>query len=228
MIAAAGKSERLGGETLKQFRSLAGVPILLRAVRPFLAHPAVVEVVVALPSDAAANPPGWLAEVVGERLRLVPGGETRSDSVAAGCAVLGPESSIVLVHDGARPYPSGEVIDAVIRTARGGRPAIAAVPLFDTLKEAMPPADSSDPSLVIRTVPRANLWRAQTPQGFPRALLSRALAGRAARANPATDESQLVEELGESVVLIQDSWRNLKVTTADELRLAEALAAPGR
>jgi len=217
VIAAAGKSERLGGETPKQFRSLAGVPLLLRAVRPFLANPAVREVVVVLPPNMAERPPAWLGEVVGDRLRLAAGGSSRVESVSRGFAVLAPACSIVLVHDGARPFPSSEVIDAVVAGARQGSAAIAAVPLFDTLKEA---AETS----VLRTIPRASLWRAQTPQGFPRALLARALSTAGSRATPPTDEAQLVEELGEPVHLVPDSARNLKITTEDEFRLAEALA----
>ncbi len=216
VIAAAGKSERLGGTIPKQFRPLAGVPILLRAIRPFLAHQSVREVVIAVPPEVLAQPAPWLAEACGERLRLVAGGPTRVASVAHGFGVLQPACSIVLVHDGARPFPSREVIDAVIAAARQGSPAIAAIPLFDTLKEA---AGSS----VRRTIPRAALWRAQTPQGFPREMLARALSRADTRESPPTDESQLVEELGETVRLIPDSARNLKITTEDEFRLAEAL-----
>jgi 2-C-methyl-D-erythritol 4-phosphate cytidylyltransferase len=218
VVAAAGSSERLGGTVPKQFRPIGGIPLLLRAVRPFLSHPDVREVVAVLPSDSVAAPPAWLAELLGERLRIVAGGATRSDSVMAGLGVLPPHCSVVLVHDGARPFPSREVIDAVIRVAKAGSAATAAVPLFDTLKES---ADSSP--RVLRTVPRANLWRTQTPQGFPRKMLERALAteGR----SRATDEAQLVERLGAEVILVRDSVRNIKITTEDELGLAEALAA---
>lgn len=222
MIAAAGRSERLGGTVPKQFRLIAGVPLLLRAVRPFLSHPTVREVVAALPPEAAQHPPEWLQGLAGDLLRIVAGGETRADSVAAALAVLTRESSVVLVHDGARPYPSGSVIDAVIAAARGGSAAIAAVPLYDTLKEAA--ADPSAAPAVVRTVPRARLWRAQTPQGFPRDLLEAAMARAGARRAIATDEAQLIEEMGERVLLIRDSEMNLKITSEADFRIAEALA----
>ena len=227
MIAAAGSGARLGGAVPKQFLPIAGVPLLLRALRPFLAHPEVADVVAVLPRDDAGDPPPWLATLVGERLRLTPGGTTRAESVAAGLAALGQGCAIVLVHDGARPFPVPEVIDAVIQAARSGVGATAAVPLSDTLKEAgLEPPPSSTPAtpqlVVSRTVPRDSLWRAQTPQGFPRAMLENAYA--AAKLGGWTDEAELVERSGGRVVLIGDSVVNLKVTTADDLRLAEAVA----
>jgi 2-C-methyl-D-erythritol 4-phosphate cytidylyltransferase len=226
VVVAAGKSERLGGEVPKQFRTVAGIPILLRAVRPFLSHPEVLEVIAVLPAADARTPPAWLAELLGERLRAVAGGEVRMDSVEAGLNQLGPACAVVLVHDGARPFPEPAVIDRVIAAARHGSGAIAAVPVTDTLKEAEQPALGAL-GHVIRTVPRDRLWRAQTPQGFPRSMLSGAFAAARAGGYSATDESGLVERAGGPVVLIHDVGTNLKVTTPDDLRMAEALATAG-
>jgi 2-C-methyl-D-erythritol 4-phosphate cytidylyltransferase len=223
VVAAAGRGDRLAGPVPKQFLPVAGVPLLLRAVRPFLAHPDVALVIVALPADAAAAPPPWLAELLGERLRAVSGGATRMDSVEAGLLVLPAACGFVLVHDGARPFPETSVIDAVLAEARRGAGAIAAVPVTDTLKEADGPGDS--PVRVRRTVSRTALWRAQTPQGFPRALLERAYACARATGASGTDDAALVEQAGGEVVLVPDLVTNLKVTTPDDLRLAEALAA---
>ncbi len=210
----------------KQFRPIGGVPILLRAVRPFLAHPAVGTVVAVLPPEIAATPPEWLAELAGERLLLAAGSDSRTGSVAAGLAVLPSRYSVVLVHDAVRPFPSAAVIDAVIAGARLRGAAIAALPVFDTLKEAEPGgALPGEGELVARTIARSALWRAQTPQGFSRDLLARALARAADRPVPPTDEAQLVEEMGEPVLLIRDSIRNFKITTEDEFQLAEQLAA---
>jgi 2-C-methyl-D-erythritol 4-phosphate cytidylyltransferase len=222
VVAAAGKGERFGGSVPKQFRAIAGIPMLLRTVRPFLAHPDVREVVTVLPPVNAATPPDWLRDLAGERLRIVPGGATRLESVRAGFAVLDSGSAVVLVHDGARPFPMREVIDAIIATARRGSGAIAAIPLSDTLKESRP---DEGPPRIARTVPRSNLWRAQTPQGFPRDLLGRALEHARSAGVDATDEAQLVEQLGEPVALIPDSPFNLKVTTEDDLRMAEIVAS---
>lgn len=226
VVVAAGKSERLSGGVPKQFRPVAGVPLLLRAVRPFLSHPDVLEVVAVLPAAHLVAPPGWLTGLLGERLRAVAGGELRMDSVEAGLKHLGQDCSIVLVHDGARPFPDPSVIDRVITVARQGTGAVAAIPVTDTLKEAEPPALGAF-GHVVRTVSRERLWRAQTPQGFPRDMLTRAFAAARAAGYSATDESALVERAGGAVVLVHDVGTNLKVTTLDDLRVAEALAAAG-
>lgn len=216
IVVAAGRGVRAGAGEPKQFRPVAGAPLVLHALRPFLQHPAVHRVVLVLPPDIAAAPPAWLADLAGERLLLVAGGAERQDSARAGLAALPPACQVILVHDGARPLPDGGVIDRVIAEARAGRGAVAAVPLSDTIKEV-------DPEGRIRaTVPRERLWRAQTPQGFPRALLERAYAGMDPAA-PATDDAGLVERAGGTVVVVPDTTRNLKVTTPADLALAELL-----
>ncbi len=225
VVVAAGRGDRLGGEVPKQFRSIAGVPLLLRALRPFLAHSDVADVVVVLPAEIAGSPPAWLAELLGERLRVVAGGDSRMDSVEAGLRALPEGAGIVLVHDGARPFPDPSVIAEVIAAARRGAAAIAAVPLADTVKESANGA-SGGHARVVRTVPREGLWRAQTPQGFPRALLEKAYAAARAAGYAATDCASLVERLGGEVLLIPDTVTNFKVTTVNDLRLAEAVAAP--
>jgi 2-C-methyl-D-erythritol 4-phosphate cytidylyltransferase len=227
VVVAAGRGERCGSELPKQFRPLAGVPLLLHALRPFLSHPAVARVIAVLPEAEATTPPPWLAELLGERLQSVAGGAERMDSVEAGLRVLPDSCSIVLVHDGARPFPEAVLIDAVLAEARRGVGAIAAVPVSDTLKEAGL-VEQSLPAPVLRTVPRATLWRAQTPQGFPRAMLEDAFARARSAGFVATDEAELVEQAGGKVVLIPDSSLNLKVTTPEDFRLAEALAQARR
>jgi 2-C-methyl-D-erythritol 4-phosphate cytidylyltransferase len=209
----------VGGPAPKQYHTIAGVPMVLRALRPFVSHPEVSHVVLVLPPEDAAAPPAFLGSA-GASLAIVAGGAERADSVAAGLAMLDPACTTVLVHDAARPFVERRVIDAVIGYARGGEGAVAAVPLSDTLKEAAP----ADATRVGRTVPRAGLWRAQTPQGFPRAVLERAHAARSDE-TAATDDAALVERLGVTVRLVPDSPRNLKITTADDLLIAESLAA---
>jgi len=226
VIVAAGRGERLGtGGAPKQFRELAGLPIVLWAVRPFLAHPAVHALVLVLPPADAASPPPWLAELAGERLILVPGGPERTDSVRAGLVALPAAASVVLVHDGARPFPDPGVIDTVVVAARRGRSAIAALPVSDTLKRGGPPLAGRAP-VVEQTVVRDGLWRAQTPQGFPRAVLERAYA--ASPPGTATDDAAMVELLGEPVALVLDSPFNLKITTQADLALAEVIARDRR
>ena len=194
---------------------------MLRALRPFTSHPAVAHVVLVLPPGDAAHPPAFLSDVPNPSvLSIVSGGPHRGDSVRAGLAVLKPECAVVLVHDGARPFVERRTIDAVIDHARGGEGAVPAVPLSDTLKEV----SRSDPTRIERTHPRARLWRAQTPQAFPRAVLEQAHARAAQLGRRATDDAALVEALGIPCRLVPDSSNNIKVTTAEDLALAELLA----
>jgi 2-C-methyl-D-erythritol 4-phosphate cytidylyltransferase len=222
VVVAGGQGTRLGGEVPKQFRLIGGVPMLLRALRPFVAHPEVARVAVALPADIVAAPPAWLSAVAGEGCVLVTGGAERTDSAMAAVAALPPGCAIVLVHDAARPFVERGMIDAVIARAREGRGAVPAIMVGDTLKRA---ADPLDGGVVAGTVPRDGLWRAQTPQGFPRAMLERAYRLARERGGGATDDAALVEAAGDPVCLVPGSAKNLKITTAEDLQLAECLAA---
>jgi 2-C-methyl-D-erythritol 4-phosphate cytidylyltransferase len=221
IVVAAGQGTRLRGDVPKQYQPIGGVPMVLRALRPFLSHPDVERVVLVLPPDDASSPPPFLDGLLGERLVVVAGGAARGDSVAAGLGALDTRCTVVLIHDGARPFVGRAVIDAVIAHARRGESAIAAVPLSDTVKEA----SAADASRIARTVPRERLWRAQTPQGFPRNVLAEAYARAATEALLGTDDAELVERNGVTVRLVADSSRNLKVTTPEDLALAELLAS---
>lgn len=218
IIVAAGQGARLGGTVPKQYRELGGVPMLLRALRPFTAHPEVAHTVVALPAQDAATPPAWLATLLGGTLTVVSGGAARSDSVAHGLDALPPACTTVLVHDAARPLVDRATIDRVITAARLGHGAVPGIRLEDTLKEAVEPG-----LMVQRTLPRDRLWRAQTPQGFPRHLLADAHARARREEVQASDDAGLVERLGAEVRMVPGSAFNLKVTTEEDLRIAERL-----
>jgi 2-C-methyl-D-erythritol 4-phosphate cytidylyltransferase len=195
--------------------------MLLRSMRPFVRHARVRQVVVALPADVVSDAPAWLQQLCDDgKVRLVAGGATRAQSVHNGVVALDDECRTVLVHDAARPFVTGETIDAVIAEATAGRCAIAAIPVSDTLKRALPDRDA-----VAETVDRTRLWRAQTPQGFPRDVLRQAYASSAFGSHDPTDEAALVEEAGFDVTLVPDSVLNLKVTTPEDLVIAEALGA---
>ncbi|HET7789408.1 MAG TPA: 2-C-methyl-D-erythritol 4-phosphate cytidylyltransferase [Gemmatimonadales bacterium] len=217
VIVAAGAGVRAGPGEPKQFRSILGVPMLLRALRPFTSHPDVLQVVVVLPRAYAERPPEWLGKLVGERLSLVAGGEHRFQSVRAGVRALPAGAAVVLVHDAARPFVVRGTVDEVIARARAGVGAVASVPMGDTVKEVV------DGNRVGRTVPRERLWRAQTPQGFPRAMLDAAYATGDGAPVP-TDDGELCERAGFPVEVVADSVLNLKITTPDDFRIAEALA----
>ena len=223
MVLAAGRAERFGGSVAKQYQLIGGVPMVLLALRPFTSHPDVAQVVLVLPAEDAANPPTFLSALpvipAFPALTIAPGGDHRGDSVRSGLSALRSECTVVLVHDAARPFVDRGVIDAVIALARGGEGAVPAVPLSDTLKEA----SAADSTLIRRTHPRARLWRAQTPQAFPRKVLEEAHARAASCGHRATDDAALVEAMGVPVRLVPDSTRNLKITTREDLALAELL-----
>ena len=219
VVVAAGAGVRAGPGEPKQFRPILGVPMLLRALRPFTSHPEVLHVVVALPPAYVERPPDWLGKLRGERLALVAGGAQRADSVRAGLAALPPDAVVILVHDAARPFVGRGTIDVVIARARGGVGAVAAVPVGDTLKEVTDAGGTH----IARTVTRDRMWRAQTPQGFPRPMLEAAYARPAAEPSP-TDDAEVCERAGFPVEVVTDSPHNVKITTTDDFRLAEALA----
>ena len=217
-MVAAGLGARMGGGIPKQYRELAGVPMLLRSLRPFTSHPDVEHVVVVLPPGDVSVPPPWLAALAGGTLSLAAGGAERSDSVAHGLAALPGHCRTVLVHDGARPLVDRGTIDRIIDVARTGTAAVPAVPLGDTVKEVVP----DDPALTVRaTVPREHLWRAQTPQGFSRVLLEEAHARARSEGLRGTDDAMLLERMGVPVRLVPGSSLNFKVTTDEDFRLAE-------
>ena len=218
LLVAAGRGERAGEGEPKQFRPIAGVPMLLRALRPFASHPDVGQIVIALPSEIVASPPDWLAALKGERVQFVAGGATRRESVSRALHALAREAQVVLVHDAARPFVSRETIDAVIEVVREGDGAVAAVPVNDTLKVADPR------HVVTATTPREGLWRAQTPQGFPRSMLEDAHAHVPPDAD-ATDDAMLAEARGHRLRVVPDSPLNLKITSSQDFVLADALAS---
>ncbi len=214
VVVAGGHGQRFGAGIPKQYLPLDGVPVLVRSLRPFLIHPAVVEVVLVLPPADAETPPPWIAALVGGPLRLAAGGPSRTASVRHGVAALSPAARQVLIHDAARPLVSRGVIDAVLTQVRRGTGAVPVVPVTDTLKRADPVGRVTD------TLPRAGLLRAQTPQGMPRELLDRALTS-ATDSVEITDDAMLLEQCGEPVVIVPGDPRNLKITTPEDLLLAE-------
>lgn len=198
----------------KQYLELRGEPILLWALRPFLAHPEVVETVVVLPPEDVEAPPDWLAALSVTR---VAGGAERGDSVWNGLSALSARAATVLIHDAARPLVTRAVIDRVLEAARDGA-VIPAVPVTDTVKEA-------DERGFVRTTPdRARLRLAQTPQGFPLALILDAHRRARAEGWTATDDAALCERLGIPVRIVEGEPTNLKVTRPEDLAVAEAMA----
>ncbi len=214
VVVAGGAGTRAGGGVAKQYRAVAGVPVLLRAVRAFLDHPRVGAIVVVLPAADAADPQDWLRTLP---VTIVAGGAERGDSVWNGLQALPAAADPVLIHDGARPFVTAAVIGRVIDAARTVG-AVAALPVRDTLKEV-------DADGQIRATPhRSRFWQAQTPQGFPRAMIIGAYRRARAEAVAATDDAALCEQFGATVRVVEGAPENFKITHPADLEIAEALA----
>jgi 2-C-methyl-D-erythritol 4-phosphate cytidylyltransferase/2-C-methyl-D-erythritol 2,4-cyclodiphosphate synthase len=197
----------------KQFLPLAGRPVVEWCLELFKSMPEVAEIALVMtPENVALHG----ARLSGGKVRVGAGGATRLQSVKNGVALLGAKTDVVAVHDGARPLLSAETARAVFAAAAEHGAAVAAVPCKDTLKE------SPDKAWVARTPNRSDFWQAQTPQAYRRDVLAAALGAHAGDED-ASDESQVVERAGTRVRLVPSSYENLKVTTPEDLAVAEAL-----
>lgn len=221
LIVAAGRGHRLGGSLPKQYLPLAGQPVLRHTVRRFLAHPGIDAVrVVIHPDDRDLYDQAVGDLGLGEP---IVGGATRQDSVRLGLEALAADATLgapdlVLIQDAARPFTDTATIDAVLAALKDHPGAIPALAVADTLKRA-------EGAQIAATVPRAGLYRAQTPQGFRFANIlaaHRALAGQ-----ELTDDAALLEAAGQTVALVPGREENFKITTAEDLMRAETLLGAG-
>ena len=218
IIAAAGSGTRMASDRPKQFLLLAGMPVIFHTLKPFEQCDNIHEVIVVLPAEESA---GFLslAGKYGLRklARVVPGGATRADSVKRGLmSIRSATAEIVAVHDGVRPFVTVEEIDATIETARADGAAILVAPVTDTIKQV-------DSERVVKTLDRDGLRRALTPQCFRYDVLRQAYEAADVTDPSLTDESVLVEQLGHTVSIVEGSGRNIKITTAEDLAVAEVL-----
>lgn len=215
ILPAAGKSSRFAHPHYKKpFAMLAGRAVWMHSAERFLNRDDVVQVILVIAEEDREHFQfKFAANVAVLGIDVVRGGEERVDSVRNALARVKPEADFVCVHDAARPCLADVWIDKVFRQAQKSDAAILAVPVSDTLKRV------DQKNRIEQTVPRAHLWLAQTPQVFRRDLLVQAydqtdVAG-------VTDDAQLVEALGKPVTVVSGSPMNLKITTQDDLRLAE-------
>ena len=217
VVPAAGSGRRLGGEIPKQYREIAGAPLMEHTLRALLESPDIRGIVVALdPSDRRADAIESLSDV---RVQTTPGGAERADSVMAGLELLASQATDedwVLVHDAARPCLPREALTALVERARlMGEGAILAEPVADTLKQV------DDAGSVTGTVDRASLWRAQTPQLFPLFPLRAALGQCFEEGVSVTDEAMAMERVGQPVHVVEGPSSNIKVTVEADLAFAD-------
>jgi 2-C-methyl-D-erythritol 4-phosphate cytidylyltransferase/2-C-methyl-D-erythritol 2,4-cyclodiphosphate synthase len=225
IIAAGGRGSRFGGGELKQLRLAAGRATLDRSVSAFVAHPSIAEVIVALPEALAADPPSYLRT---PSVRVVAGGERRQDSVAEAFRASNPSSDIIVIHDAARPFVTSDLIARTVAAAVETGAAVAAVQARETVKLATGDPLRQDSRergrYVQRTLPRETVFLAQTPQAFRRSILAAALEAGERESMVATDEACLAERAGYPVRLVTGEPSNIKITTPDDMTLAEVIA----
>lgn len=218
IIAAGGAGTRFGADRPKQLLALRGRPILQRTVEAFVNSPAVHDVVVALPPEVAAGLPAYL-QAAAKPIEVVTGGARRQDSVARAFARVADRAGVVVIHDAVRPLVTADLIQRTVDAAVRHGAAIAAVPARDTVK-------LSADGMITGTLPREAIYLAQTPQAF-RVDVLRAALDRGAGGAAATDEAMLAEQAGHRVKLVEGDPRNLKITTPDDLAIAERLIGGG-
>lgn len=218
IIVAAGQGTRMGGERAKQFQELAGIPIIIHTLRAFERCEVIQEIIVVLAAPEAAGFLSLAGKYNLQKLsKVVPGGTTRCESVLHGLqAVRAATAEVVAVHDGVRPFVTAEEITRTLVAAAEHEAAVLVAPLTDTVKQV---ADDR----IVRTLDRRDLRRALTPQCFRYSLLRRAYEDADVLNPELTDESALVERLGKSVAIVEGSPRNIKITTPEDLAIAEAM-----
>lgn len=221
IVAAGGRSQRFERHELKQLLSIGGRSLLERSVDAFVTHPAVDEVIVALPTELVDAPPTCL-RATPKPLRVVAGGARRQDSVANAFRAASDASDVIVIHDAARPFVSRGLIARTITAAAETGAAVAAIQARDTIKQCLRPA-SGESWVVAATLPRESIFLAQTPQAFRRHVLLAALAVGEGGVD-ATDEAALAERAGHSVRIVEGEASNIKITTPDDLPVAEAIA----
>ena len=215
VIVAAGRGTRFGGALPKQYLPLGDATVLRHAVGAFALHPRIAGVQVVIREEDRAACEAALGGLVS--LPPGPGGAERQDSVRLGLEALAPRAPArVLIHDGARPFPDAALIERVVAALDRAPAAIPALPLGDTIKRV-------EGGVILDTVERTQLWRAQTPQGFHFAAIL--AAHRAATGRALTDDAAIAEAAGIAPVVVAGSEDNLKVTTAHDLAAAERLIA---
>jgi 2-C-methyl-D-erythritol 4-phosphate cytidylyltransferase len=216
VVPAAGTGNRMGG-CRKPFLELLGRPILQHTVERLRAAEGCAEIIVVLHPDECRGgglqgrlPAAWRVD------KVVPGGSTRQQSALAGLEAVHADLDVVLLHDAVRPLINPDVVSRVAEAARAHGGAVAALRATDTVKEV------GNAHMVSATPPRDKLWMARTPQGFRKDIIL--AAHHAARDDGfiGTDDAQLVERQGDAVVIVEDDYDNIKITTAEDLTVAEA------
>jgi 2-C-methyl-D-erythritol 4-phosphate cytidylyltransferase len=219
IITAAGFGKRMGTDKPKQYLELSNKPILIHTLEKFEKARLIDEIILVTdPSSVTIVREIILGKYPSPKVKkIVAGGEQRQDSVAKGLANVSPGCEIVCVHDGVRPFITPELIDKSVEEAMSHGACIVAIPMKDTIKRV------DEEGQIVETVERSGLWRAQTPQTFKFNILKEAFEKAFETGFYGTDEAMLVERINKEICILSGDERNIKITTPDDLKIAETL-----
>jgi len=225
VVLAAGEGRRIGGNTSKIFLPLAGRPLVLRTLDRVFSARTVENVVLVIAAHEIARCETLLGSddaLRGCSWQLQVGGATRQQSAKRGLEKIGSDTDIVVIHDGARPFVSGGLIDRCVEFAADKGAVVVGLPVSDTIKIV------SQDRHILSTPERSSLWEVQTPQVFQRALIVEAHEQAERKGIEVTDDAMLVERLGKPVYIIDGERTNFKITVPENVWLAETLIREGR
>ncbi|MFC1565499.1 2-C-methyl-D-erythritol 4-phosphate cytidylyltransferase [Candidatus Neomarinimicrobiota bacterium] len=215
IIVAAGSGLRFGER--KQFKKLGKKPLYLYSLQKFIDCNLIDEITLVVPKDLRNSISTEVSKLI-PWIKVVVGGRLRQDSVLAGINGLSDNCDIICVHDAARPFVSIDLIQKTINACENNDGVVVAIPSHDTVKEV-----NTNNNRIKRTIPRETIWLAQTPQAFHRSQLKKALLFAKDNEIQATDEATLLESLNYTVVVVEGSGENFKITTPNDWKLAELL-----
>lgn len=223
VIVAAGKGKRMGTDISKQFLPLCGKEILTHTVEVFEKADRIRDIVLVTGTDSLQDVQDMVREYGWQKvISVVAGGKERQDSVWNGLQAISEDTEIVLIHDGVRPFVTEEILDLSIETAVEMGGCVAGVPAKDTIKVC------NSENIAVDTPDRSTLWQIQTPQTFRKELIVKAYEQAKAEGFVGTDDASLAENSGYSVKVIMGSYRNIKITTKEDLLIGEAFLKEGQ
>lgn len=219
IIVAGGQGLRMKSDVRKQYLELSGIPVLARTLNAFNDSPDISRILLVVPQEDFDFVTKNILPCIkpAKEIRLVPGGKERQDSVYNGLREIRDEPSIVAIHDGVRPFITNHDISMCIEAAGKFGAGILGVPAMDTLKQV------TDDSFIVKTIARETIWLAQTPQAFQFRLIKAAHEAAKQNGIQGTDDASLVEAMGESVKMVPGNKYNIKITTPEDLKFAEAI-----
>lgn len=221
IIAAGGIGSRFGGKTNKQFVTLCGKPVLVWSLAAFEECPLIDEIIPVVHEHELSATASLIEDyALSKVLKIVPGGKERYDSVMNGLIAAGDKTDIAVIHDGARPLITSTLITQIINGLDNYDGSIAAVPVKDTIKTSQP---EHEHSIVDKTLDRSRLWSVQTPQVFGYATIYNALKKAQQDHITGTDDASYIEHYGGQIHIIPGSYLNIKITTPEDIIIAEAL-----